>query len=103
MEAELTDHLERLTHDLMASGYSRAEAARRARVAMGPALMYKQGMRASLGLRWWDELRADQRYGLRILCKSAGFTAIAVGSLALAIGVNTTIFSYTNQLLFVRL
>ncbi len=103
MEAELANHLEDLTADLIRAGHSPAEAARRARIALGPALVHKEGMRASLGLRWWDELGADLRYGIRILRKSPGFTAIAATSLALAIGVNTTIFSIAKQLLYDRL
>lgn len=60
-------------------------------------------MRASLGLRWWDEFGADLRYGLCILRKSPGFTAIAAISLALAIGANTTIFSLAKSVLYDRL
>ena len=100
MEIELANHLESLTVDLIRAGYSPAEAARRARIALGPTLVHKEGMRASLGLRWWDELGADLRYGIRMLRKSPGFTAIAATSLALAIGANTAIFSLAKSLLY---
>jgi predicted permease len=103
MEAELAHHLENLTADLVRAGHSSQEAARRARIALGAATIHKEGMRASLGLRWWDEFWADLRYGFRILRKSPGFTAIAATSLALAIGANTTIFSLAKSLLYDRL
>jgi predicted permease len=103
MEAELANHLDHLTADLVRAGISPVEAARRARIALGSPVALKEEMRASLGLRWWDELQADLRYGARVLIKSRGATIVAAISLALAIGANVTIFSLTKQLLYTRL
>src|SRR3954462_5838356 len=47
--------------------------------------------------------RSDVRFGARLLRKSPGFTIVAVTSLALALGANTTIFSVGKQLLLDRL
>ena len=103
LEAEVRFHLDSYAGELVRSGVPAAEAVRRARIEFGGIESHKDAIRASVGLRWWDDLWGDLQYGARILWKSPGFTSLAVVSLALAIGANTSIFSLANQLLYAQL
>jgi predicted permease len=97
MEAEVRFHIESYAEDLVRSGVPEEEAMRRARIEFGGIESHKDAMRASLGLRWWDELWIDLRYAARKLHKSPVFALTAVLVLAIGIGVNVTAFSFFNM------
>jgi hypothetical protein len=99
LDEELRDHVERLTADHVARGLTADEARRAALRAMEGVVQQKEKCRDARGLRALDELASDLRYAWRICVKDRLTTAVAVASLALAIGANTAIFSLLDSLL----
>ena len=92
------DHrLERRTAETLAAGLSPEEAAREARKGVGNFRSAPEEFdgvrRAGFGEGIWQ----DMRFGLRMLRKNLGFTTIAVLSIALGIGSNTTVFCWIQN------
>jgi putative ABC transport system permease protein len=99
LDAELRDHLERLTADLAAGGLDQGEARRLARLEFGGLDQMKDACRDQRALSFVNGVGQDVRLACRSLRAAPVVSAVAILSLALGIGANTAIFSLVNSLL----
>ena len=99
LDEEIVLHLEERTEELVAGGMSAKEAAAAARREFGNVLLVKEDAREAWGWRWLEELFADLSFGLRMLRKNPGFTAVGLLTIAIGIGANAAVFSVVNSVL----
>jgi predicted permease len=102
-DADLRDEIEahraHRQDALERGGLAPDAAALASRRAIGNVALAVEDVREVWAVRALDSLRQDVRAALRGLRKSPGFSVVTIGTLALGIGANTSLFSIFNSLI----
>lgn len=94
IDDELQFHLDRQTEVHLRRGVPRAEAVRRARVALGGHAQVTEEYRDALGVRLLGDVARDLRLGLRVLGRHRGFTVVAASALTIGVAANAFLFTF---------
>ncbi len=98
LDDELAYHLEQEIQNNLTAGMVLEEARSRAQRTIGSVGLYKEECRDVRGVTLIESVARDARFGVRSLRRTPVFTAIAVATLALGIGANTTIFTFVDNI-----
>jgi len=97
---ELQFHLQNQIDEFVAQGMDPQEARHAAFRSLGGVEQVKEECRDERRVNWIQDFVHDLHFGLRMLRKSPGFTAVAVFTLALGIGGTSAVFSVVDRILF---
>src|SRR5262249_31729989 len=96
LDDELSFHIEMRAAKNQSAGPAASDARYEARRQLGNVSRLKERSREMWTFFWLESLAQDVRYALRTLKKSPAFSAVAILTLAAAIGVNAGIFQIFN-------
>lgn len=93
LREDLEDHITLQTEANVSAGMSPADARRQAVLAIGPVAAIAEDYRDEQRLPSLEHLLQDVRMALRRMKRAPGFTAAAVATLALGLGLNSAVLS----------
>jgi predicted permease len=99
MADELAFHQAMLRDKMLQQGVAPADANAATRRRFGNASRWNEQLRELWQFGGLENLGRDVVYAMRVLRRSPGFTMVAILTLALGVGANTTVFSIINGLL----
>src|SRR5437879_13464970 len=97
LREEIEEHIALQTAENLRAGLSAVEARRQAMLKFGGVEAMKQDYRAERGLLFIENLLGDLRNAGRTISRMPGLTAVIVVSIAIGLGVNTTVFSWIQM------
>ncbi len=99
LSREVAAHLSLLEDDLEHRGAAPKDAPRLARRAFGGIEQAKECQRDERSFPWLEDAKRDVSFAIRRLRRSPGFTAVALLTVALGVGINSALFTLVNAVL----